>query len=281
MLFRYHSDIETLTKRARNLSFRDDIMTVNGCVNPLELRWHVNYVQPVGAKYIVLLRDPADLFWSAFNFWHDNNLDRTQLPPGSWTDRTSDYRSPELFHELLLSEGKLLGSDIHANTDIYRYIELATKGVVEIVGRSNVLFVRSEDMKPSKYRKTQVLEKIANFTGLNLKHFAAHMDERTNCGNSIFNRGPANTCNDKDDVHREGIYEVSGNRPMLVKSRILVYQKMKEVCEQWRAEYGVEYERCLNVDEEEAMTNDAGNEVLAEERVATAAAEAEEAARTR
>lgn len=253
MLFRYHSDIESLTKRAQKESGREDIVTINGCVNPRELRWHIDYVRPEGVKFIILLRDPADLLWSAFNFWHNNDLDRSQLLPGAWTDGASDYRSPELFHELVLAEKKLLGSNIiYTSTDMYTYIDFATKGVVEMVGRSNVLFLKSEDMKPALFRKTKILEKIANFTGLDRQRFGDHLDELTNCGDSAVNRGPAAPCHDETDAHKEGVYEVSGSKPMLTQSRALIYRKMKKVCEHWSKEYGVEYERCLNVGDEEA-----------------------------
>ncbi|CAE7375888.1 unnamed protein product, partial [Symbiodinium sp. CCMP2456] len=56
-------------------------------------------------KLLFVVREPADYLWAAYNFW---------ILPGErkglqndWTDMTTHTRSPELFHDLVVADGKM------------------------------------------------------------------------------------------------------------------------------------------------------------------------------
>ncbi|CAE6964550.1 Hspbap1 [Symbiodinium sp. KB8] len=58
-----------------------------------------------GVKLLFVVREPADYLWAAYNFW---------ILPGEpkglqddWTDTTKHTRSPELFHDLVVADGKM------------------------------------------------------------------------------------------------------------------------------------------------------------------------------
>lgn len=53
------------------------------------------------------IRHVATYAWAAYNFWN-LPMDRDINPTGQWAVSGVNYRSPELFHELMLSRGKIL-----------------------------------------------------------------------------------------------------------------------------------------------------------------------------
>lgn len=49
---------------------------------------------------------------SWFNFWWDPALDMANPTQSNWTDPAVHYQLPKLFHELIVSEGKLKVANI-------------------------------------------------------------------------------------------------------------------------------------------------------------------------
>lgn len=68
--------------------------------------------------YIVMVRNFADMMWSAYNYWCDEKIEH-YCPSSRWVNNEHHIRSPELFHAIVLSDknvtikSKKSGNDIN------------------------------------------------------------------------------------------------------------------------------------------------------------------------
>jgi hypothetical protein len=219
--------------------------TVNACywINDIEINRHYLLPpshKPSTKKYIMLLRDPADWLWSAFNFWNIPGIDSRDY---GWTDQERDYRSPELFHELITS---------HKNTewgkytfDYYHAFTIRSpRKLLGMFGPANVLFLRNEDLLPSVVDQPGgLLDQLVNFTGLERTGFdPTQYSGFTNCNDQ---RGTQRTC--EGPSSKSSSYAMAGGRAMLPETRQLIYLQFWEECKIWAKEFGIYYPDCLNV----------------------------------
>ena len=228
-------------KRERQLSGK---LSVNGCYFTWDVEIIRHYLLPFAKKknqkYIVLLRDPADLLWSAYNFWKIPGWDRGGE---GWAHAGQHYRSPEMFHELLLSGNmtEWFGHEVH---DYIKKTSIeGPRKLIGMFGAKNVLLLKNEDMLPSAVENEGgVLDQLSSFTGLARSEFPRHMYSRVS------------NCNDKamEDCgeSRSSSYHISNDREMLPESRTLVYLHFWEECKIWAQEFGIEFPDCLNVMEQ-------------------------------
>jgi hypothetical protein len=220
-------------------------LTVNGCVNWHDLWLHLHYAKPVHKKYVIVLRNPADWLWATWNFWIDASLDsHLDGNEKQWASADKHYRSPELFHELILS-------DIQTNSGANMLIGLKQgtvvygRRLVSLVGRENVLFLRNEDLLPGNIDLAGgVLDQISDFTHLDRTQFQENKDLHsfTNCNNK---KGLTNVCD--GNMAMRGSYEISGNRTMLKATRKFIYLKFWEECKIYANEFDIVYPDCLHV----------------------------------
>lgn len=217
------------------------LLTVNGCYHIWDVEITRHYLLPFAKKknqkYIVLFRDPADLLWSAFNFWKIPGWDRGDE---GWAEESEHYRSPELFHELLLTENKTMwwGNEVEA----YRRREsvINPRKLLGMFSTEHVLFLRNEDMLPSVVTKRGgMLDRLSEFTGLERRLF----DETVYSTVRNCNDNAMKSCG----TSRHSAYQKSGGREMLPESRTLIYLHFLEECKIWAQDFGIEYPACLNV----------------------------------
>jgi hypothetical protein len=223
--------------------------TVNGCI-----AWDKNYPQrqylygndPTstkkiqeagGDKHILLLRDPADWLWSAYNFWHFAGFDDRDPTKNDWTTEGLHYRSPELFHELLLA-GDRFPAMKNFLTELVRTLRMNHDIAKESV--AEVLVLKMEDFAPDVVGTSGVLDKLSTFLGVSKDGFdMSIVDSYGNCGD---NKGENTKCQTASSA-----YAVAGGRPMLEKTRKLVHLILAEECQLWADSFGIYYEDCLAV----------------------------------
>jgi hypothetical protein len=214
-------------------------MSVNACywIYDIEISWH--YLRPQGKKSIFLFRDPADWLWSAFNFWKMIDIDPEEY---GWAFEGVEYRSPELFHELVASGTKTKWG-LYSHEYYHMFTIRSPRKLIATFGRDNVLFLRNEDMLPDVVdKKSGVLDQLSNFTGLDRSQFdPSSFSFVTNCNgsSSVKEWGVCQT--------RTAAYAIAGGREMLAETRTLIYMHFWEECKIWAAEFGVVYPDCLNV----------------------------------
>eukprot|EP00439_Symbiodinium_sp_Y106_P044452 s428_g5.t1 len=146
-------------------------------------------------------------------------------------------RSPELFHELVLANGKMPTWQPRSGKVTGLWFNL----IQDVKNASaKTLVLKSEDFTD---HVSATLEKMASFLAVSASGFALDVAlGRTNSQASAELRGV-------DTVQRDpvkiGVYEISGNRPMLCATRSLIYSKTQDVCQVLSSSFGVRYDACL------------------------------------
>ena len=192
------------------------------------------------ARFFILTRDPADWLWAAWNFWLDSELDLkpAEFADRGWASQKLQYRSPELFHELLLG-----GDRVKSHSWFHRLRDAAVNSprrYMAAFGKDNIFFARNEDMLPVYVdSKGGLLDRLSNFTGLDREGFRASAAKQIHNCNDV--KGNEEVCNKTSSS-----YSIAGGRPMLPKSRRLVYLFFATECKLWKEEFGIEYPDCLS-----------------------------------
>jgi len=242
-LFHWHQKIyETNNSNIQvNKTNNAKLVTINGCISIDDAIIRHQYLKPTNQKFIVLFRDPADWMWATWNFWTDRNIDQELGLPGMWTNPKTNYRSPELFHEIFLAGPTKL---VQFSNRLGPFQRLSRKGVQRlqrVVGEENVLTMKSEDMKPDVVNKTGgFLDKLSNFTGLDRSLYGDDISRISNCNSK---KGAGKSCGNT----ASSAYKITGGREMLPETRELIYIYFWEECKIWARDFGIEYAACVDV----------------------------------
>ena len=187
-------------------------------------------------KYLYVLREYSDWYWAIHNFWCLEYLDANCTNyPNRWLRNTRNaYRSPELFHELLV--GTMKGSFSPVKIDFMRFTARPRiEAIVKRVGKERVLILKSEELSDSK-----TWQKISSFTGLNSSHhkLAEVLSVKFNTNE---NPGHLKKTETRSTKRMPGVYKVSGYRPLLNKTRILINELFYNDCMWLKENFNVYY----------------------------------------
>jgi hypothetical protein len=235
-LFGYHSYMLRKRSESRDRS----LQLINACLQPREIEYHLSYTpMPEKSKYLLLFRDPADWLWASWNFWIDKHLDDRPAVDHDWATFGIHYRSPELFHELILSRESIKSAAKRFRTMREQTVHTPRR-LIHLMGRDRLLFLKSEDMKATNGRLPQFLEQLGTFTGLSVSGFNITVAQgQTNCNAQ---KGFRNVC---AGATGSG-YHITHNRPMLEETRKLIYIQFWEECKIWKIEFGIVYQDCVD-----------------------------------
>ena len=233
-LYEYRKQVQS-----RRKLFNSFTLLLNGCIGGgEEVLMNYKYIPSQEEKFILVFRDPADWLWSIWNFWTDAAFDNDPFTPGSWTNPSKHYRSPELFHEIIASSGKL--NVFNALLSRLRTYTSSAKLLTELVEKRNILFLRNEDIDPSVILANGALKRMADFAGIEVSLFGKESSERTNCNDE---KGENSLCSQTVST---GTYKLSGSRPMLEQTREIINVFCKSLCLNWLTEFGLDYPHCYN-----------------------------------
>jgi hypothetical protein len=185
------------------------------------------------AFYIVVIRDYVDWLWSSYNYWCELDLDSNCDPLTKWIQIGTHYRSPEHFHTLAMGLNATIKANIKsakempdipvsvvfkrdmcqfALTAFQTYIERLW-GSVEI---ENTLIIASEMLESDPGRVADMIHKKLGFEEFNkdvLKlHQFASVRYNTHAASGV-------DAQQRVDTFRPGLYEASGNQPILPATR--------------------------------------------------------------
>ena len=194
----------------------------------------------ISPKFIYMIRDPAELLWASYNFWSMPG-DTKEDTLFRWTRREHSYRSPQHFHELLLSEGRILGG-MNLTQEFFRqrYSLPYLDALISEAGRDNVMIVEASRLEAAEV--DNLLKDLAKFTRLSLVGFnKKSARSTTNSGFKLGSRGVWAVTNER----KAGVYEISGYKPMLEASRELILGKAYPFCQHVREKYQVTFHACL------------------------------------
>ena len=237
-LFGYHNYM----LRRRSEPFHKSVQFVNACLQPREMEYHLSYTPiPETSKFLLLFRDPADWLWASWNFWMDKNLDDRRPVDHDWATLGVHYRSPELFHELILSRESTKSAAKRFRTMRENTVHVPRR-LIHLVGKDRLLFLKSEEMKASSGSLPQFLDLLGKFTGLFVSGFNATVAHgHTNCNAQ---KGFRSLCASAGKTPSG--YPITHDRPMLEETRKLIYIQFWEECKIWKREFGIIYQECID-----------------------------------
>ena len=159
---------------------------------------------------------------------------------GKWVNETLHYRSPEVFHEVMLSGGKLIGSQ--RMDDLREDSVIVIRRLLTLVGKNNLVILKNEDLTPDRvHARGGALDKISEATKLAKDGFDEEtLHSRSNCN---AHKGYGAKCT--EESHKSGGYPVTHNRPMLEATRRFIYLQWHAECKIWAEEFGIVYPDCL------------------------------------
>ena len=233
-LFTYHKHL--LKKRTQS---DHQHLLVNACLQHHELEYHLAYTPlPESSKFLLVFRDPADWLWASWNFWIDKNMDLPAPIDHDWASAGVHYRSPELFHELILSQNATKSAGKRFRTILNESVHVPRR-LLYLLGKDRILFLKNEDMRASTNNDIDpFLTRLADFTTLTKSKFDLKVAHGyTNCNGQ---KGYRNLCSTSHSA-----YEITHHRPMLEVTRQLIYIQFREECRVWAEEFGIVYKDCL------------------------------------
>jgi len=203
--------------------------SVNGCIAGAghlvqhQCLWPLLTFQP---KYLIAVRDPAEYLWARYNFW-TIAMDGDLNPPTHWATHKT-YRSPQLFHELVVAGERVVIDTrpdmVHYGAPIVATWREHIHTALVKVGGANLLVV---DMNMSD--RPDFTARLAAFLGLT-NDFKLSASMIVNSGASFNSRGAERSSDKSHQKHGEGLYEISAWRPMLTATRILINQREQPEC---------------------------------------------------
>jgi hypothetical protein len=211
--------------------------------------------------FILMVRDFAEMMWSRYNYFCFNVLDG----PCDKVNMTTRKRSPEEFHELIVSQGSVnrqigpdgkfrgtgatLGCPPDSKGDYSFYKEdkhnlLGIEGFKKLVGEDRVfVFVDKQLETAPEYIYAKLSEKISFFKdNYNATYVDGFKKVRVNLNDVRATGGDA-----KGTVQApvsSGTYSISGHKPMLPETRELLNRCWQDECKYLSELTGYQFPAC-------------------------------------
>jgi len=127
--------------------------------------------------------------------------------------------------------------------DLRRNSVLSIRRLISLVGRSNLIILKNEDLIPNKIQERggilEILSEATNLAKDGFNHTILH--SRSNCNN---HKGFGERCT--EESHQSGGYPVTHDRPMLDATRRFIYLQWHAECKVWAEEFNIFYPDCLS-----------------------------------
>lgn len=108
-LWVYFKGLSSQLAAAKEVGSRPAVL-VSGCIHrDINIAIHTLLHQPT-TTYVIMTRDFSDMLWATYNFWCSPSYDGPEhCTDARWANRDHHYRSPEMFHEMVIAQaqGKL------------------------------------------------------------------------------------------------------------------------------------------------------------------------------
>jgi hypothetical protein len=183
---------------------------INGCIHHQSVLLAHKLLRPNDVAYIFMIRNASSFAWAGYNYWCNTDFENCSKP-GVWASNMGFSRSPEHFDQYVRTKNGRYSCSTF-NSVFTEVIEIAA-GVIEKMP----LVVSLDAIESTELRLTQ-LQRVQNYIIKELKvniTFDSDTFRRVNSGATSGDRGVATV--PKHPVV-EGLYEISGFRPLLPKT---------------------------------------------------------------
>jgi hypothetical protein len=211
--------------------------------------------------FILMVRDYAEMMWSRYNYFCFNVLDG----PCEKADMTERKRSPEAFHELIVSQspvnarikpdgtfhdgGATLGCPPDSKEDYSYYKEntkalLGIDGFTKLMGADRVLVFADKQLEENpEYIYSKLSEKISFFKDhYNATYVDGFKKVRVNLNDVHATDGDAKMA--VKAPPSSGTYSISGHKPMLPETREILNRCWQDECKSLSELTGYQFPAC-------------------------------------
>jgi hypothetical protein len=201
---------------------------ISGCLYFETLREMLR-LKPTSMKVLLTIRDYAERAWAAYNFWCLPQVDG--CPEFTITTK-ADYRSPEMFHEIVLAQVRNLTLNLWLPTllrEAPRYYRDNIHQYAAVIPPQDLHVIHSKELETSP---EVVWKGIAKFVNHSLISPSAPHPQiklfQSRRYNTQQHKGSANFQSSKDYTGES--YSITGNRPMLPETREIITERWKPDC---------------------------------------------------
>ena len=237
-MWTFFTALQEQTQRVLSQEGPGPFILISGCICQECNIWMDFHLRKPKAKYILITRDLSELGWAAFNFWCSEGIDGAKHcldTVNQWSDVKYHYRSPELFHEIVVAQslGKQslrVPNAIHH--DVFQkdfYWQKLQDFVNTGISANRVIFVASEVLSENATAVwTKVVSRVSTVPVLT-EHPTINTfgSKRINSGD---HKGTNTVSNQTDQGSRGGVYAISGHRPILDKTREIIASVWMQDC---------------------------------------------------
>ena len=199
----------------------------------------------------VVVRNYADMLWSAYNFWCDRVFDGVHCNARHWVEPGVNFRSPQHFHDVVNGDSNItfvpspLFIKKPCHNAAYYYSDYLKFQLWRHFPRNMTLVVASEELETAPDR---VWTRVAT-----LLDYRQRVPQRLIPVLGNFSSIRVNSQDHKGgseavtvSVYRRGVYAVSGYQPMLDDTRRLLEKCWRRDCAFVSQVTGYLYPACLN-----------------------------------
>lgn len=200
---------------------------ISGCFDIESTKQIYKILKPKPFHIFVIVRDYPEKCWASYNFWCKPDIDPNCTKIGSWTNSQFHYRSPEMFHELVLLQIKntnyplwfpsmVSKASIHYKDLIQQYLEFIPPQYLHVI--------HSVQLEENPEEVWDFINKFQNFSQPH--PFISTFKERRY--NTQDNKGAKHFTS--SEQYKKDVYEISGNRSMLVETKEILNKLWKPDC---------------------------------------------------
>jgi hypothetical protein len=204
---------------------KQDKIYVSGCIHTSAVALMHSILKPK-AVYIIIVRDPAERMWAAYNFWCDGSTEKVCNGKFDWTS-PGMYRSPGMFDETLKAlnypnfqprlryPNSCVSLNTYYSSSIRLLEEVLQPHQLVLTSIEGVSSISSPGQPNAAFQRIE--RGILNVLGRKvvLEQGSLHL---VNAGND---KGKVSTGTSRPV---EGLYALSNYEPMLESSRIFIKQ---------------------------------------------------------
>jgi hypothetical protein len=202
---------------------------VSGCVFFSTIPQIFQVLKPKPIKSFLIVRDYAERAWAAYNFWCDRRIDFKCT--GTWTTQ-DHYRSPEMFHEIILAQQRNITLNLWLPTllqEAPRYYRDKIHQYTQYIESQDLHVIESNQLETSP---DIVWKGIAEFLNHSLiPSTASHPQMQVFTSrryNTQEHKGGSKFVPSRD--YQSQRYAISGNRSMLPRTREILTEHWRPDC---------------------------------------------------
>jgi hypothetical protein len=204
---------------------------VSGCLFFSTAQQIFRVLKPKPIKTLFIVRDYAERAWAAYNFFCDLRIDFKCPGSTHWATK-NHYRSPEMFHEIILAQHRNFTLNIWFPTllqEAPRYYRDNIHQYGKFLESQDIHVIESNQFETSPDIVWKGIAKFLNYSVISSTASHPQIQLFTSRRyNTQQHKGESKFVSSRD--YQSQRYAISGNRPMLPRTREILTERWRPDC---------------------------------------------------